>query len=99
MRNEIETSDLFRGAYLLCCGARVGALIVQRGQVRFVIEGEDVGREDMRYRTGCAQVNPIALRESLNLLRDLMFERLREKEENFHAPSNRRRDRAAESAV
>jgi hypothetical protein len=99
MSSAIETADLFRGAYLLCRGARVGCTRLCRGQVLFVIEGEDVAEEDLRYRTGAALVNPVQLRETLNLLRDLVFERLRDEteERRIHAPFARGRDRAAES--
>ena len=77
MMSAIETSDIFRGAYLLCCGARVCDTRVARHQVLFVIEGEGVAELDERYRLGTALVNPVQLRETLNLLRDLVFERLR----------------------
>lgn len=94
--SAIETADLFRGAYLLCCGARVAHAHVQRNQVLFVIEGEEVVAHDERYRLGRALVNPIALRETLNLLRDLVFERLRQ-EKNPHGAHPGRRDRTAQS--
>ena len=78
MRTEIETSDLFRGAFLLCCGGRLDEAQVRRdGQVEFVISGEEIHEEDYRYRTGQASVNPLQLRETLNLLRDIVFERVR----------------------
>jgi hypothetical protein len=77
MGDGIETADLYRGAYLLCSGGRIGETRYARGQVLFVIEGERVVEEDRRYRTGQALVNPVQLRETVNLLRDLVFERLR----------------------
>lgn len=90
MMSAIETADLFRGAYLLCCGARVAHAHVERNQVLFVIEGESVVEHDERYRLGRALVNPIALRETLNLLRDLVFERLRMEKPHGTAHSARR---------
>lgn len=85
--NSIETSDIFRGAYLLCRGGAIGATWLSRGQVWFVIEGEGLIEEDRRYRMGKALVNPVQLRETLNLLRDQVFERLRkEKRSHHHAP-------------
>jgi hypothetical protein len=97
---SIETSDLFRGAYLLCRGGRVGATRLERGQVIFAIEGEGLLEEDLRYRTGSALVNPLQLREVLNLLRDLVFERLKtetDDERSSHGPHPRRRDRLAQA--
>ncbi len=73
--HEVETTDIYRGAYLLCRGGRVGRMAMGHGgQVVFVIEGEGLTEEDMRYRTGNALVNPLQLRETLNLLRDMVFD-------------------------
>ncbi len=94
MSNGIETADLYRGAYLLCCGGRIGDTRLARGQVLFVIEGEQVVEEDRRYRTGQALVNPVQLKESVNLLRDLVFERLRG-ERRTYGPDPARGNRAS----
>lgn len=88
--NTIETGDIFRGAYLLCCGGRVGSTRMQRDQVVFVIEGCDVVEQDERYRLGRALVNPVQLRETLNLLRDLVFERVRTEKRGHHGQAHRR---------
>ena len=93
--SAIETPDIFRGAYLLTQGARLINTRVERNQVRFVIEGEAVTEHDERYRLGHALVNPVQLRETLNLLRDLVFERLRM--ENKHAPHPARRHRTPQT--
>lgn len=90
----IETTDIFRGAYLLTQGARLASTRVVRNQVRFVIEGEGIEDMDARYRLGTALVNPVALRETLNLLRDLIFERLRPEKRTHHAPHPPIRHRA-----
>jgi hypothetical protein len=45
-----------------------------------LITGPDLDRLDSDYRAGRALVNPLQLRESLNHLRDILFERLRENE-------------------
>lgn len=96
--NTIETGDIFRGAYLLCCGGRIGSTRMQRDQVVFVIEGQDVTDHDERYRLGRALVNPIALRETLNLLRDLVFERVRT-ERGHHGHTHRRVANRATQAI
>jgi hypothetical protein len=97
MHNAIETSDIYRGAYLLCCGGRVMATRIERGQVNFLIEGEGVVEHDTRYRLGIALVNPVQLRETLNLLRDLVFKKLRPEMEKKHDPHSYRRDRTAQA--
>ena len=96
MMNAIETADIFRGAYLLTQGARLIDTRVARNQVRFVIEGEGVIEHDERYRLGHALVNPVALRETLNLLRDLVFERLRLEKTPHDHPHPARNDRTAQ---
>lgn len=100
MLNAIETSDIYRGAYLLCCGARVRDTRIERGQVRFVIEGDGVIEHDERYRCGRALVNPVQLRETLNLLRDLVFKTLRPETERRrdHGADPDRRHRATQAA-
>ncbi len=73
--NEIETKDIFRGAYLLCMGGTLHETkLADSRQVTFVIEGKNLEQKDIQYHTGHALVNPIQLRETLNLLRDLIFE-------------------------
>lgn len=76
-RSIHETTDLFIGAFLLCmggclCGIRVKDHV--KGIAAFRIEGEELDRREHEYRTGKALVNPVLLRESLNLLRDNLFE-------------------------
>jgi hypothetical protein len=93
--SSIETGDIFRGAYLLCCGARVSGTRMRRSQVVFVIEGEALSEHDERYRLGRALVNPVQLRETLNLLRDLVFEnvRMRKQEQAWSSASSPRASR------
>ena len=70
---ELSSKDLFRVAYLLCEGAILReARLVESQRVTFIIKGEGLLQADSRYRTGQALINPIQLRESLNLLRDLI---------------------------
>ena len=96
MNNAVETPDIFRGAYLLCCGARLIDTRVARHQVRFVIEGNGLAEHDERYRLGTALVNPVQLREALNLLRDLIYERLK-KGDTRDGSHPGRRDRTAQA--
>jgi hypothetical protein len=76
-RTSLETTDIFIGAFLLCMGGCFGGIRVKdgaKGIAAFRIEGEDLDRCELDYRTGRALVNPVLLRESLNLLRDILFE-------------------------
>lgn len=76
----MEVTDIFRGAFLLCNGADLSEIRVRNNGKRiatFLITGKDLEKMDRDYRLGRALVNPLQLRESLNHLRDLMFEKLR----------------------
>ena len=83
MKGAVEVTDLFKGAFLLCMGARLDRVRVRnngRAIATFLITGPDLDRLDSDYRAGRALVNPVALRESLNHLRDVMFKHLRNQE-------------------
>jgi len=80
---SLETTDLFRGAFLLCSGGDLAEVRIRNNGKRiasFLIKGKDLDRFDRDYRAGRALVNPLQLRESLNHLRDVMFEKLRKSE-------------------
>ncbi len=80
MKGTVEVTDLFKGAFLLCMGARLDKVQVRNNGRRiatFLITGPDLDRLDSDYRAGRALVNPVQLRESLNHLRDKMFDKLR----------------------
>jgi len=81
LKGTVEVTDLFKGAFLLCMGARLDRVRVRNNGRRiatFLITGPDLDRLDSDYRAGRALVNPVQLRESLNHLRDVMFEKLNE---------------------
>lgn len=80
MKGTVEVTDLFKGAFLLCSGADLAEVRVRNNGRRiatFLITGPDLDRLDNDYRSGRALVNPVQLRESLNHLRDKMFDKLR----------------------
>ena len=80
--NRIETNDLFKGAYLLSRSFRLKeTLFIDNHQVRFVIEGDDIKAEDLRYHTGQALVDPLRLKECLRVLREILTQTL-----NTHQP-------------
>jgi hypothetical protein len=83
LKGTVEVTDLFKGAFLLCMGARLDRVQVRTNGRRiatFLITGPDLARHDSDYRAGRALVNPVQLRESLNHLRDVMFDKLRNHE-------------------
>ncbi len=80
---SLETTDIFRGAYLLASGGDLAEIRVRTNGKRiatFLITGKNLDRLDRDYRCGRALVNPVQLRESLNHLRDVMFKKLRDSE-------------------
>ncbi len=79
----LETTDLFMGAFLICEGCGLRDIRVRKNGRKiavFCITGENLSRLDREYRSGDALVNPVRFRESLNRLRDMLFEKLHETE-------------------
>lgn len=66
-----------------------------RGIAAFTITGENVERLDREYRAGLALVNPVHLRESLNLLRDMLFD-LRDERRRRYDRKRKNRGREAQ---
>jgi hypothetical protein len=103
MQGTVEVTDLYKGAFLLCSGGRLVQVKVRntgRRIATFLITGPDLDRLDSDYRSGRALVNPVQLRESLNHLRDVMFEKLRNhKTEGRTKYANRQRGYRASQAL
>jgi len=79
-QKAVETTDIFRGAFFLSTGGILeGAYVSQdnRRVVSFKITGENLFDLDQAYRTGKALVNPLQLKESLNLLRETLYRTLK----------------------
>lgn len=69
-RKTVLTDDPFRAAYLLKFGSFQESKFKNNRRV-FILEGENLLEEDFKYRTGNAQVNPLVLKESYQLLLEL----------------------------
>ena len=90
---SLETTDIFRGAFFLCSGGDLAEVRVRNNGKRiasFLFTGADLDQLDKDYMSGKALVNPVQFRESLNRLRDVMFEKLRKND-----PASRERYAAA----
>ena len=74
---HIETDDIFRCASLLCMGADLVEVHKSGVHITFQMTGKEIKADDMNYRMGKARVNPLQLKENVNLLRDLINEHLR----------------------
>ncbi len=97
---RLETTDIFKGAYLLAGGGDLVEIRVGTGGKRiatFLITGKNLERLDRDYRCGRALVNPIQLRESLNYLRDVMFKQLRDSERRMRDGAGKRGDRGRQA--
>ena len=91
---QLETTDIFRGAFILCKGGNLSEVRFVSGSrqtATFLFTGPDLDRHDRDYMNGHARVNPLQLKESLNRLRDILFERIREERRYDH--DRTRRDR------
>jgi hypothetical protein len=97
MKGTVELTELFKGAFLLCMGGRMDQVRVRSNGKRiatFLITGTDLEQLDTDYRCGRALVNPVQLRESLNHLRDVMFDKLRKTEGRARDDHSKRSDRS-----
>jgi hypothetical protein len=77
MAQIVETTDIFIGAFLLSHGGSLSGIRIKdgvKGIAAFQIEGENMERLGGEYWTDQALVNPLRLRDSLNHLRDVLFE-------------------------
>ncbi|MBU0993379.1 MAG: hypothetical protein KJ737_12870 [Proteobacteria bacterium] len=77
-QGKITTTDIFKGAYFLCCGCDLDSIAFNRTVrnvqiAEFWIKGADIEVLDRDYRSGKARINPLQFREALNHLRDLLF--------------------------
>ncbi len=93
--NNLETTDIFRGAFYLCMGGDLADIRFKangRQIASFLFTGADLSQHDRAYINGRALVNPVQFREALNHLRDILFERLRDQRgryENDRKRANR----------
>jgi len=72
---HFETTDIFKGAFLLSNGGNLsGISFNDRHIATFTLTGKNLHKLDSDYHSGRALVNPVMLRESLNHLRDLLFD-------------------------
>ena len=72
---QYQTTDIFKGAFLLCKGGDLsGISFNDRRIASFSIIGKGIHQLDKDYDQGIALVNPVILRDSLNHLRDVLFE-------------------------
>ncbi len=81
--SNLETTDIFRGAFFMCMGGDLADIRFRSNGKQiatFFFTGEDLHKHDHAYRNGRALVNPLQFRESLNHLRDILFESLRKKQ-------------------
>lgn len=79
--STLELTDIFKSAFFLSQGSDLTEIRIRNHGKRmaiFLITGDNLARLDRDYRAGRALVNPLQLRASLNQLRDIMFEKLRQ---------------------
>lgn len=83
--NLIETRDLYCGAYILSSGgmleeARIEGIRGGKPSVTFVFSGETVRKFLIEYNSGQALVNAASFKAAMIHLKDVMFERIRDRE-------------------
>ena len=84
MAQKLRVRDLFEASYLLCRGCELREMEIegQRGKpiVHFIFEGDNAKGESDRFKMGQAMANVCMLKVSMNRLKDLLFQRLRDSE-------------------
>ena len=96
-KSSLETTDIFRGAFFLCMGGDLSDIRFRTNGKRiasFLFTGADLDKLDKDYMNGHALVNPVQFRESLNRLRDILFEKLRDR--GRYEDDRKRNDRASQ---
>ena len=94
----IETTDIFRGAFLLCMGGNLCDIRFTANGRRiatFFIQGPELHKHDRDYMNGHALVNPLQFREALNHLRDVLFNRLNRNETRYDRKRENRNHQSA----
>ena len=87
MKDPIETTDIFKAASLLCSNSQLtNVKLIDKDTVLFELEGENISRIEANYTNGRLLVNPLEFRGKLNMLRDLMFSRLKQGHEIANEP-------------
>jgi hypothetical protein len=97
MQSTVEETDIFKSAYLLASGGDLSGIRIKPGHRRiaaFTITGCDLEKLEMDYRRGTALVNPLQLKECLNHLRDVLFEKLRQQSQGRMRDDRRAKNRA-----
>lgn len=84
--NQIETRDLYCGAYILSSGGmleetRIEGIRGGKPSVTFIFSGEAVRQFLIEYNSGQAFVNAAGFKAAMMHLKDVMFERIREREQ------------------
>ena len=95
---RLETTDIFRGEFFLCKGSVLSEVRFRDNGKRiasFLFTGADLEKLDKDYMNGNALVNPVQLRESLNRLRDILFEQLQNDGETRYDRKRQNRVRQA----
>ena len=98
--STFETTDLFCGAFFLYKVGKLSNIRIRNNGKRiasFLFIGNDLDQLEREYRSGQALVDPLQYRESLNHLRDILFEKLQENEERLRY-DRKRKNRSAQRA-
>ncbi len=91
----IKTGDLWTSAYLVLNGAEIENLIVSgsngKTSVYFIFSGTDAERLNREFISGKAEANVMKLKTTMNHLKDLLFDKLRERKEKKNEDHIKRR--------
>jgi len=82
----IKVSDLWNCAYLVCNGAEIKSVETQenngKSAVFFIVSGSNADKHNQEFLNGKATANVTQLKLTMNHLKDLLFDKLRQRKEN-----------------
>ncbi|MCK5179748.1 MAG: hypothetical protein KAR07_03810 [Spirochaetes bacterium] len=77
----VKTRDIFHAAYLITQGMTLKTILPDttsnRSKAIFILEGEGISFFEERYKSGRVEVNVFALKDSVQRVKDVMFDYLR----------------------
>lgn len=95
---KVKTSDLYFSAYLMAKGIALEAMNIQtngrRQKIIFTFNSQEKLDNLVRtFQNGKALINPIEFKKSILHLKDIMYDRLRNKQEERRYEYTQRGDR------
>lgn len=81
--DQLETRDIYKSATLMCLGAKLRESIRDDRGFSFILQGENLFKNDDQYRNKQTLIEPNHFRDRLNHLRDIVKNNPEHKERHY----------------